>query len=229
MATTFHDSAIGIASASGTTLATTDALAVTAGDLIYVDLGWEGAAGASVTTVTDGQSNTYTVANALLSHSNNDLRSVTYKATATSTGTINPSFTIDAARTFRSITAFSATPSASTTLVIDGAGNQAQGTSSTPSAGSATPTTSTGIAFATVRQYGTRTATAGSGWTLPAELAGPIADASHGEYRIISSTSAVTGDLSLDSSNEFVAHISVFKEQASGGGGGLTLMGQACL
>lgn len=233
MASVFHDSAHNESGASGTTIANADALAVTSGDLVDLCIGWEGAtAGSAITEIDDGHGNKLstgqiTVAGALLSHSNGDLRAVRYSFKATTTGTLTITVTWSAARTFLSITAISVTPSAGTTLQVDSGTTQAQGTSATPSAGSGTSTTSAGFAIASVRQYGTRTATAGVGWTLPAELA-TLTDGGHAEHRVVSATGSITGDMTLDSSNEFVAHLIIYKEVASGGGGGNTLMGQVC-
>ena len=221
MASAFHDSAHSESGGSGTTIANADALAVTVGDLVDLDIGWEGAtAGSVITDIDDGQGNTLvggqiTVISALLSNANGDLRSARYKFKATNTGTITITATWDVARPFRSITAISVTPSASTELIFD-AGAQAQGSSSSPSAGSASSTTTSGFAIATVRQYGTRTATEGSGWTLPAELA-TLTDGSHAEHRVVSATGSITGDMTLNAANEYVAHLVIYKEQATGG------------
>lgn len=222
MASAFHDSAHNEAGSSGTTIANADALAVTVGDIVDLCVGWEGAtAGSAIIEISDGQGNTLTggqitVVATLLSNANGDLRAVRYKFKATTTGTLTITVTWDVARKFRSITAISATPSTGTELVVDDGSAQAQGSSSSPSAGNGTSTTTSGFAIATVRQYGTRTATAGSGWTLPAELA-TLTDGGHAEYRVVSATGTIAGDMSLNAANEYVAHLVIYKEQSTGG------------
>lgn len=223
MASAFHDSAHNESGASGTTIANAVALAVTAGDLVDLCIGWEGAtAGSAISEIDDGQGNKLstgqvTLAGALLSHSNGDLRSVRYSFLATTTGTLTITVTWSAARVFRSITAISVTPSGGTSLVLDDGTAQVQGTSATPSAGSGTSTTASGFAIASVRLYGLRTATAGSGWTIPAELA-TLTDGGHAEHRVVNASGSITGDMELDSSNEYVAHLVIYKEAATGGG-----------
>lgn len=221
MASAFHDSAHNEASGTGATLANADALNVTANDLVDLTIGSEGpTAGYSISEINDGQGNTLTggqitLAAALLNHSNGDLRAARYKFKATTTGTLTITVTWGAARTFRSITAVSVTPSAGTLLVVDDASAQAQGSSASPSAGAGTSSTTSGFAIASVRTYGGRTATQGSGWTLPAELA-TLTDGGHAEHRVVSATGSITGDMTLDAGNEFVAHLVIYKEQASG-------------
>lgn len=212
MATTFHDAALAVDSASGTGPLNVN-VTVTAGDLVHITAHWEGAAGATE-SISDTQSLTWSVANALLSHSNNDLRTVTYYAKAASSGTLTVGFSLSAARTFRSITAISFTPTSGTNLQLDGTGAQAQGTSVSPSAGSATPSTATGCAITTFGMYGIRTLTAGTGWTAQISTGG--SDPVLLEYRIISSATSITGDGTLDSSNEYVAQMAIFKEVALG-------------
>ena len=207
---TLHDTALGTNDASGTTLATTDSLAVTAGDLIVLIAKAEGAS----TTITgsDGQSNTYAVANALLGHGNGDLSGIILYATASSTGTITPTATYGASRPFRKVKAYSFTPAASKTLQLDTAAS-ATGTSSTPSAGTGTAAAA-GATVVGFSLYGTRTITAGAGWSLASEFSS--GDALVTEYQVQTTGGSLTGNATLDFPIEWVAQMAIFKEVATG-------------
>lgn len=205
---TFHDTAkSGTDNSSGTSTATADTLAVTAGDLIVVVCKWEGAVAGSTASVTDG-TDTYSAISAVQAHTNNDLNLHTFWTIATTTGTRTITFTLSAARSFRRCGAFSFTKGAggsSWTL-----GNVPQGTNgnsnASPTAGSAAGTT-TGVALMMSGMYGDRDFTAGTGWTVPAEFA--TANMVVGEYDL-SPSGTLTFDGSFSAGVEWLAHGAVF-------------------
>lgn len=203
----FHDTAKGFNNASGTSVGTTDALAVTAGDLIYVCCKWEGANGA-IATVTDG-TDTYVEATAVQNHTNNDLHERTLWTTATTTGSRTITFNLDAARTWRYVAAISITPAASRSWSL---GNTSRGTPNNTAAFSAGTAAYTGAGVAIVLNalYGSRTLTGGTGWTVPTELA---TDLTTGEYQIIASGSgSLTGDGDHGAGVEWLSHMAIFNE-----------------
>lgn len=206
----FHDTAKGFNNASGTSVGTTDALAVTAGDLIYVCCKWEGA-NAAIATVTDG-TDTYVEATAVQNHTNNDLHERTLWTTATTTGSRTITFNLDAARTWRYVAAISITPAASRSWSL---GNTSQGTPNNTAAFSAGTAAYTGAGVAVVFNalYGSRTLTGGAGWTVPTEL---TTDLITGEYQIIASGSgSLTGDGDHGAGVEWLSHMAIFKEVAA--------------
>jgi hypothetical protein len=209
----FDSAATGGASATTSTIS----IDVTAGDLIYVSAACEQA----TTTIayTDSASNSYVVNadNAVLSHANGDLHSSAGYATAGTTATITITATFGAARTWRSIIAFSVTPAGGTTLSFDDA-VQATATSSTPSAGTLTATTAAGFILSVFRTYGARDLTAGTGYTTGAPINTTSTDGHLGQYRSHSSATTYTGDGTFSSSSEYVANAAVFKEVSTGGG-----------
>ncbi len=205
---TFHDSAKGSNNASGTDQATTDALAVTAGDLIVIAGKWEGANGAVASFGGDG--NTYGAATAVQNHTNNDLHHTIHWAIAASSGSINPNFHLDAARTFRYTAAMSFTPAAGKTWQL---GQTSQGgngnTSTTPSSGSIS-STGQGVVVGFGSLYGSRTLTAGSGFTVPAELATDLLVA---EYQLFGAGGGTfNADGTFESSVEWLMHGAIFEE-----------------
>ena len=101
---------IGIASlvdgsntASGTTLATSAALSVTAGDRIYVECTFDGSA--QTFTPTDG-GNTYTALGTAANYAGGGSVSQWYEATAATTASLTIQFVLPVAQTFRAIAAF---------------------------------------------------------------------------------------------------------------------------
>lgn len=199
---------------SSTTVSTTDALNVTAGDLVWVQIKWEGANGVTAQVDTGASTPTFTSCNALIDHTNNDLHGQTFALIATSTGTVNPRMVLSAARTWKYIRAYSVTPaggksfSATATAV-----NAAQGTGSPLSAGSASAG-GAGVAFTAFDLYNSHTFTAGTGWTEPAEfnLDGGLAC----QYRLISGAGSVTGEESSTGfSDAWIAQLAIFDEAAS--------------
>lgn len=223
---TLHDTALGSNDASGTSLATSDALAVSAGDLIFVVAKWEGASG-STASVTDG-TNSYSTANAQLQHvSNADMQMQTFYAIAASAGTINPTVGLTSARPFRKILAYSVTPAGGQQFTTVGNVAAAQGNGN-PSSGAASATAA-GFAGVGVTFYATDSLTAGSGWSIPAEFA--ASSALKSEYQLQSGAGSLTGDGTSGINGDWIAQLAIFEESASGGGGGggAPLMGQACL
>ncbi len=205
---TLNDTANGSNDASGTVLATDDALNVTAGDLIVLLAKCEGA----TTTVTgsDGQGNTYLTARAFLEHSNGDLSGAILYAIASSTGTITPTATYGAARPFRIVSAYSFSLGAGKTGWALGNTNAAQGTASTALNAGAASATDTGVAVAAGHLYGSRVLTAGTGWTIPAEFSSSAAQVS--EYRLITGAGSITGDGTLSGVVDWVAQVAIFTE-----------------
>lgn len=206
----FHDSAFGNNDASGTTVGTTDTLTVTAGDLIVVCAKWEGAT-TTITAKDNTSGNALSVANAVLGHANADLFGAVLYGIATSSGSFTPEYTLGAARTFRYIKVACFTPGASKTFQL-GAVNAATATSSSPSAGAAAGSVGD-VAVASFALYGTRSVTAGSGWSIPVEF---TSSSLWIEQQVLAGTS-VTGNMTYSVSLEHVAQVAVFNEIASGG------------
>lgn len=222
--TTLHDTAlVNGDGTSVTTISTADALAVTAGDLVFAQVKWEGSTGATANMDTGASTPAFTSINANLSHSNGQLHCQTFAWIATSTGTVNPRAVFDFAREWVSIRAFSITPTASKNFNLSLVNvNAAQGTSTTPSAGSASAGAA-GAAFATFGLYGSVTLTPGTGWTQPAEFS--ASDADKAEYRLQTGAGSLTGDGTLSGGIEWVAQLAIFDEEG-GGPPPAPLMGQ---
>lgn len=210
---TLHDTALGSNDSSGTSLATTDALTVSTGDLIYVVAKWEGSAGATA-SVADG-TNTYSTANTLLAHGNGDMQQQTFYAIAAGSGTVSPAVTLSSARPYRKILAYSVTPAGGQQFTTVGNVNAATGNGAAVSAGSASATAA-GFAGVGVTYYTTDTLTAGSGWTIPAEFASDSALKS--EYQLQSGSGSLTGDGTSVVAGDFIAQIAIFNESAGAGG-----------
>ena len=208
---TFHDAKSGTDNSSGTSTATADTLAVTAGDLIVAICKWEGALAGSTASVSDG-TDTYSAVSTVQGHTNNDLNLHLFWTTATTTGTRTITSTLTAARSFRRLGAISITPAGGSTWTL---GNTGQGTngnsSSTPTAGSVTGV-STGVAIMGAGLYGDRDFTAGTGWTVPTEFA--TANMVVAEYDLTPS-GTVTGDGTFSAGVEWLAHVAIFQENAS--------------
>lgn len=217
MASTLHDTAkSGTDNSSGTSTPTADTLAVTANDSILVICKWEGATAGSVASVSDGV-DTYTAATSQIDHTNNDLHMQLFWTKATTTGTRTITFTLTGARSFRRCAAASFTPSAGITNWT--LGNVSSGTlgnsNASPTAG--TTTGGPGVAFVGYGMYGDRDLTAGSGWTVPAELDNTMAC---GEYQFpTAGSTSLTGDGSFSAGVEWLAQM-VFLNESGGGGGG---------
>ena len=210
---TLHDTALATGDASGTTLSTADALAVTAGDLVVVGFKHEGAT-AAVTSVDTGASTpAFSVARATEIYAgNNDLNGFVYYWTATATGTINPRVVLAAARTFRKLKAYSFTPAGGATWAL-GNTNSAQVDTTTPSAGAA-DATAAGVSVAFFQMYASRALTVGAGWSEAAEF--NLTDAQDTEYRLPTGAESITGNGTLDNTTPTIAQIATFSEVASG-------------
>jgi hypothetical protein len=213
---TLHDTALGSDDSSGTTLATSDALAVTAGDLVVLTWKREGASGSTASGDTGAATPAFSTAQATLEHANGDLAGGTMYWIATATTTINPRLVLSAARPFRKIKAFSFTPAGGKTFEIDGAGAQAQGSGDTLSSGAGSYTAD-GCAVAGFALYASDTMTVGAGWAAePAEFTG--SDALKAEYQLLSGSGSVTGNATLAGTPDWVASLAIFKEVAAAGG-----------
>lgn len=210
-APTFHDSAkSGTDNSSGTSTATADTLAVTAGDLIVVICKWEQALAGSTVTVADG-TDTYSAATTAQAHTNNDLNMQMFWTVATTTGTRTITSTHSAARTFRRIAAMSFTKGAGATGWA--LGNTVQGTNgnsnASPTAGSLSATTSC-VAIMGSGLYGDRTLTAGTGWTTQAEVATNVMICA--EYQLLSGSASLTCDGAYSAGVEWLAHAAAFNQ-----------------
>lgn len=215
---TFHDSALGSAAASSVgPLATTDALTVTAGDLVASCGKWE--SGTTTVTFDSGASTPlFTVANAVRQESGSLTCGAIYFWIATATGTINPRMTLGAARDFREHRALSITPAAGKTFVL-GNVNAADGPLSATliSAGTAAAT-GAGVGITGIALFGSRTITPGTNWLEPAEFNTSIS--AHAQYQLISGSGTITGDCTLSSAVEFVIQLALFMEVALPSGAG---------
>jgi hypothetical protein len=212
---TLHDTALADNSASGTTLATADALAVTSGDLVILIAKWEGSNGVAASADTGASTPTFSVAQAVVNHTNNDLHGAIFYWLATSTGTVNPRLVFDSGRAWRTVKAYSFTPTGGMTFQLDGAGAAAQGSSVDPSAGSASAS-GAGAAVMGAQCYFAPTPTAGSGWTVPAEF---TSSDLLSEYRLPSGSGSITGNISSNGqSGDWIAQMAIFLEVAAGGG-----------
>lgn len=211
MASSFHDTAkSGTDNSSGTSTATADALAVTAGDLIVVVAKWEQALAGSTVTISDG-TDTYAAATTAQGHTNNDLNMQMFWTTATTTGTRTITATHSAARTFRRLAAMSITPTSGYTWSIGNTGQGTNGNSNaTPTAGSVTGVAA-GVAVMGSGLYGDRNFTAGTGWTVPTEFA--TTNMAVMEYDLTPS-GTITGDGSFSAGVEWLAHVAIFQENA---------------
>lgn len=213
---TLHDSSLGDADASGTTLSAADTLAVTAGDIVIVGGSCEGANGVTFSFDTGASTPTFTEGNVLRDCTTGsgagDLHGTTHYWIADTTGNLTVRMLLSAARTFRHLRAYSFTPTASYTFELDAVA-AAEGDSLSPSAGSASAST-IGATIVYFPFYASHTFTAGSGWTEPAEFSGSVA--AHSEYKLHSAGSQ-TGDATIGSgSNQvWMAQMAIFKEVAT--------------
>ena len=219
MASTLHDTAkSGTDNSSGTSTPTADTLAVTANDVIWVICKWEGATAGATASVSDGV-DTYTAATAQIDHTNNDLHMQCFWTKATTTGTRTITFTLSSARGFRRCAAASFTPSAGiTSWALGNTVSSTLGNSNaSPTAG--TTTGGPGVAVVGFGMYGDRDLTAGTGWTVPAELDNTMAC---GEYQFPTAAStSLTGDGSFSAGVEWLAQLVFLNEVSSGGSAGV--------
>jgi hypothetical protein len=153
MASTLHDTALGAATGSGTTVSTTDALAITSGDLVVVCVKWEDVS-TTCTAKWDG-TNSATQSNAVLGASSSSFGSMFY-AVANSSGNYNPSATLGSAASFKYIRAYSFTPTAGKTWTL---GNITAGTGSgmTLNPGSLSTNAAGGVSVFTYALYASAT------------------------------------------------------------------------
>lgn len=213
-----HDTSLGTADASGTSLSCADTLAVTAGDLVVVGLKWEGL-DTTVTIDTGASTPAFDVAVAKEIYSgNNDLNGGVWWWVATATGTVTVRSTLGASRPFRKLKAYSFTPAGGASWSL-GNTNRAQVDTTTPSAGAANATAA-GVSVAFFQMYASRALTPGTGWSEVAEF--NLTDAQVTQYRLPSGSESITGNGTLDNSTPTIAQIATFSEVASGD----TLMAQ---
>lgn len=208
MASTFHDSALGTRDATGGALATTDALTVTAGDLVWGIAKWEANDGASMTMDTGAATPQFNTANDKQIGSGTGFASQTFWWIATSTGTINPRMVPSSNVDFSQIRAMSFTPSAFKSLT-KGAVNTNTGSSTTPTSGSASIIAG-GVVVGGMGLFGSNTLTPGTGWTEPAEF--NVSTTAHAEYRLPTSAGSFNADGTLSGSIQWTDQIAVFDE-----------------
>lgn len=210
---TLNDTALGSDDTSGTSLATADALSVTAGDLIVVGFKHEGTA--STDSCSDGV-DTYSSAVAATLHTNGDLVGAIFYTTATTTGTRTITCSTAASRPFRKVKAYSFTPAGGKTLQLGNTAQQNQTATASPSAGSASATAA-GVAVAFFHLYGAESMTPGSGWTEAAEF--NLTDAQTTEYQLQTGAGSLTGDGNFGAGSEdSVSQMAIFNEADAGGG-----------
>ena len=151
----------GFGSGSGTSIATSGSVAVTAGDLIYVSVCWEGAD--SVITCSDGGVNTYTQvfgSNLNNGTGNPEPWNQCFRAVAATTTsvTITASYGGGAdSRTFRTITVLVFHPDAAGTISLDGTPAGTGGISASIATGNVTTSTQAancGLAITSYAFYG---------------------------------------------------------------------------
>ena len=208
MASTFHDSAQADNDASGTTLSTADALAVTAGDLVWAGCKWESPNTPTCTVDTGGGTTVFTTARAKMTTGWGAYQ--TFYWIAESTGTVNPRMVLSAGADGRRIKAMSFTPDAGLSYTL-GNTNEGSGTSSTPSTGSAA-STGAAVVIAGFGMFASSDLTVGSGWSSPSEFGSQSGNA---EYRIESGSGTFTGDGTWDAGViDWAGQINVFNEIA---------------
>jgi hypothetical protein len=179
------------------------AIAVTINDLLWVVAGHEGAPDATI-NVTWDQAVTNTGTLTIQNYSNGDMSGTIFYARATTTGTITATLNT-ASRTFRAMVVGSETPDSGKILTFDKS-VAAQGVSTTPSAGSASPA-GAGFAVAGGKLYGSQACTAGSGWTE----VGTNGIAIFAETRRPPDTSSISGNWTM-ALEDWVAHMAIFQE-----------------
>lgn len=203
---TFHDSALGSGSGS-TTVSTSDALTVTAGDLVWVHVKWETNA-ATCTVDTGASTPTFSTANAKFG---TPFSAQAFYWIATSTGTVTPRAVFSEAADFVTIRAISVTPAGGTSLVL-GDTSAAEGNSTSPSSGAA-DAVAAGASFGGIGIFASVTFTEGSGWTEPAEF--DISAAGHAEYQLQSGAGSLTANGTISGANDWIAQLAIFDEEAT--------------
>ncbi len=195
--TTYNGIRSNLATGSGSSIATSASITVAVGDCVHVGVKYEG--GTTTCTVADGLGNTYNQLDKT-NHSGGEPELAVFECIVTTGGTCTPTATLGAARTYRTIMAHFFSPTAGTSFSSDSPGfKNAQGTSSTPSTGSYSPTDA-GPASCFVATYVAAGGTQGSGWTETYD-----ADTGYGEYRILTGAGSITGNCTMDSADRWVA------------------------
>lgn len=202
--------------ASGTTLAFGSPVASEINACHAVAVKWEGTSTAITVGDTVNSYAVWTPGNKQFDfggNANNDLcGTILLCPVALSTGNLTVTVTWASARPGRYIEIYTIRPTSGYTLAYDTSA-VAQGRSTTPSAGSAAPSTNSSFAITWFSLYGGRALTPGTGWLETAELdrtSGLV-----GEYRIPSTTASITGDAAFGLSVEWIAQMLILKEVAS--------------
>jgi len=211
----------GSGSGSGTTIATSGTVAVTAGDLIYVSVTWEGAD--ATVTCADGGVNTYSEVSFTGAHpgggaTETEPWNACFWAVAASTTSVTVTATYDTARTFRNITVLCLHPDAAGTISLDGTPISTGGLSTSVVTGNITTSTqdtNCGIALVSYAEYGDN--------PTSEQINGTAADTitNNGAHEVwqLRYTNGFTGQgTATIGFNHFAAAIAAFKIVAAGGG-----------
>lgn len=223
---TLHDTALATNDASGTTLATADALAVTANDLIVVAIKWEGASTtiASATTGSGGSGSALSVCagpqESTASGSSGDLGAALLWGVAPSTGTTNPEVVLAGSRTFRVLKALSFTLGGGFTQWALGpttVGATNQNTSSLVAGATTLTATGVGVLFGAL--YGTRSLDAtANGYVITNESGMANANSGPVNHRLNTSTGSVTNTGAIGGGSvQWLALAAHFYESTGGG------------
>lgn len=225
--TTFAATGSGTNSASGTTLAISAPVSVTAGDLILIPVKWE--VGDSTISCSDGV-NTYTdlFAGAHPSSAGAEPFCTLLYAVAATTASITPAVTWGTARAWREIGAEILHPTAADTISLDGTPVAAGGQGTALASGNITTTTQatdSGMAVAFYADYGTTI----SAEQINGAAATAIASFGASVLWILRYTAGFTGQATATLSfNNWSTGLAAFKIVA-GAGTDPMLTGQACL
>lgn len=191
----------------------------TSGNLIVVAVTSYGAT-QTCNTVTDTKGNTYTKIGSVNRSPGDDTIDLFYAKNIT--GGASHRIDVTMANTENIGIAMSEYSGADTSSPLDTNNNSGNGTGSTATSGSITPSVNNCLIFVggTDQRLATTTVTAGSGYTLRA-MAG-TADNSvrvYSEDQIQSTAAAITGDFAIGTSVTWAASIAAFKPAVGGGGG----------
>lgn len=213
MTTTYIGATKGDINGTPATSVTTDSATVntSAGDLAFVFVKHEG--GTTTRTISDSAGGNTWTSRGSVDHSNGDMHTEMFTSVLTN-GASGHTFTCTCgasrayffvgAVVFRSDVGWSYFDAAT-----------AQGSSSSPSAGSKTPTGAY-VAVTGFGEYSAVTWTAGAGWT--STLTGTFAT-SFVERRTNTTGETITGNATPSSSMDWAANMVVFLESSGGGGG----------
>lgn len=212
----------GSGSGSGTTIATGAALSVTAGDLIFAAVSWEGAD--TTVSMADGGVNSYSEVSFTGGHPGGGATptepwNACFWAVAATTTSVTLTATYGAARTFRVITALCFHPDAAGTISLDGTPTAAGGLSTAIATGNITTTTqdtNCGLALTSYSEYGDNPTSE----QINGTAADNVTNNGNHEVWMLRYTNGFTGQgTATIGFNHWAAGITAFKIVAGGGGG----------